>query len=557
MFPVPPIRPDEPLGLPGINENRATNLNIAFTLDKHAVPANFPFWLWNAQAMRYYEGWRWFDGTILSEKRTSGKDKEVLKYPLRINSVRNFSRKHASILLGEENFDSPQPLVRSIVRPRNPITGHGEFTEEEKDLALMSQNIVNEVWLGSNGRALQMENAILSQFLGGCVFQVKWEPDLAETQPIPISIKNIMPDFFLPVWRTDDYWNLLEAFVIYRIPEIVAERAYGRKPTNQVAGWVTYCEHWTADSYSIYLEGEPIHAKATKRTKAVTFKDVPNPFGFVPFVYIPHIREGNFYGSSIVDDVQGLIREINARSADIGDAIHLNIHRHRFVSDVNTGADSKPKNLGGGVTAINLGSTNPVTKVQPAITTENPPSMDEGLTGFPERLWKQLLREASMGDIAFGEDEGSQRSALTLAFRMWPSTAHARMERAFWTDGLNQIARYILRMVAVQQEELDVSLPKDWERKLTFAQDWLPQIPRDREQQVNEVILRFQAGLISPQRALEMLGDTQYIEEELNLIKDWLSFQASLAAPAAGPGGDKAGAETDVTTPVVTDSMKD
>lgn len=80
-------------------------------------------------------------------------------------------------------------------------------------------------------------------------------------------------------------------------------------------------------------------------------------------------------------------------------------------------------------------------------------------------------------------------------------------------------------------------------------------IPRDREQQVNEIILRFQAGLISPERALQMFGDIEYIPEEIEQIREWLLFQSRLGtADVKGSQGDE-GAETRLVEPAVSDGL--
>lgn len=549
--------------LPGVDDRRSPN-TVVFQIDEKHVPTSFPMALWAMQTARYFEYWSWFNGQTLNEKQEIGTDgKTRMKYPLGINPVRNFARKHAAILLGEEAFDTPYPLVKTVVTPKPSVTdvevddqdqAKTTVNSDDKKWAQISQNIVNNVWAQSNGRALQMENAVLSQFLGGCIFQLSWEPWRKDEYEIPIFIKNIPPDFFLPVWRTDDYFDLLEAFVVYRIPSHVARELYGYE--GQAHTYVTYCEHWTRTKYSIYLDGQPI---SSGRTGAeFLYKDVPNPFGIVPFVYIPHAREGNFYGSSIVEDIRGLVRELNARAADLGDSIKDTVHRKRYTRDLSV--DPKPKQLDRGVFAINLGNTNITTKAQPDVWTEDPPVLSDGLASFPGYLWSQLLREGQMGDIAFGEDEGSQRSALTLAFRMWPSTAHARTERTFWTDGLNAIAKMILKMCVVKSRELKLALPPDLLRRVQLSQDWLPQIPRDREQQVNEVVLRFQAGLLSPQKALEMLGDVRDIEAEIELIKDWQTFQASLQVQQEpgqnGESGASGGtAETQITSPIATSGL--
>lgn len=539
--------------LPGLEDRRSPNAASIIALDEKHVPSTFPINIWAAQTARYMEYWRWFNGDILNEERARTKEgKKILKYPLGINPVRNFARKHAALLLGEETFDTPQPLVKSLCTPRNPLNGSLGFDDDERKLALLSQNIINAVWADSNGRALQTENATLSQFLGGSVFQVTWQPQRKKDVQIPIIVQNVMPDFFLPIWQSNDPWSLLEAFVVYRIPNYVAKELYGEP--NSTAGWSTYCEHWTRNNYSIYLNGTPVTSNFYGPTE--TYLNKQNPFGFVPFVYIPHLREGNFYGSSMVEDLRGLTREFNARSADVADAIRDSVHRKRYVRDLN--GDPKPKLLDekGEVRAINLGSTNPATKAVPDVFTEDPPQLPESVAGFTNTLWGQLLREGQIGDIAFGEDEGSQRSALTLAFRMWPSTAHSRMERTYWTDGLNQLSRYILKICNVKSADLPgINIPDDFGARLQFAQDWKPMIPRDREQQVNEVILRFQAGLLSPEKGLVMLADIDYIPEEIERIREWLTFQAGLGATDVKGSQGGEGANTVLQEPKASSGM--
>jgi len=515
----------------GINEKRAPITHAIVNVNTEHVPNSFNMALWQEQAARYHKYWSWFDGTLLSETRSQSTDGEdILKYPLGINPIRNFARKHATVLMGEETFDSPHPLVKTKVSPKPLLAKDQEFTKDDKILAQLAQNIINTVWVDSKGRGKQVENATLSQFLGGCVFQLSWMPQKSDEMQIPIMIKNIMPDFFLPVWTSDDYWNLLEAFVVYRIPARVAELEYGFERSNKM-GWVTYCEHWTKKQYSLYLNGEPI--KSDFAGKEITYDQQENPFGFVPFVYIPHLREGTFWGHGHVEDVEGLVKELNARYADIGDAIRDSVHRKRYTRDLSS--DPRTRKIDVDTMAVDIGMTNITTKAKPDIWTEDPPQLSEGVVTLPESLWKQTMREGNIGDIAFGEDEGSQRSALTLAFRMWPITSHSRIERTFWTDGLNTIAKFILKMVQIKtlqipfMKKLELEIPDDFLLRLSFSQDWLPQIPRDREQLISEIILRSQSGLLSAETALKMFGDVEYVEEEIKLIKEWLAFKASLS----------------------------
>lgn len=515
-------------------------------MSKDKAPPLFPLAVWEYHAQRYYDYWRWFNGEIFAERRST-ENAEILKYPLSINPIRNFARKHASMVIGEEAMDSPQPLIKPVVTPLPVLDGSDMTGEQEKRLALVAENIVQEVWSQSNGRSLQMENATLQQFLGGSVWKVSWQPWRSKEFRIPIFVENVIPDFFLPVHEANNFYNLLEAYVVYRIPAHVAKEQYGAKGVSD--GWVIYVEHWTRHNYSVYIDGQPLTSSYTGVLQ--TYSKLKNPFGFVPFVYVPHLREGNFYGASIVDDMRGLAKEYNSRMADLGDAIRDSVHRERYASNI-TG-NAKPLNLDRdkGITAINLGVSNPAIKAEPKVWTEDPPMLSDGLTNMPAQVWTQLMREGSVSDVSFGEDEGSQRSGMTLLLRMWPTISHARAERIFMAEGLNQVAKYILAIATIKRKEIKVPIivPDDFYHRIQISQDWLPMVPRDRETVVNEVVLRVQAGLMSPEHALEVLGDVPYIQEELKRIKDWMEFQSKLQQSATEIAGAGQGAQSETPQP--------
>jgi hypothetical protein len=510
--------------VPGIADRRAPVIG-GWNIDPKHLPKSFPYYLWRDQQARYYDYWSWYTGEALTDMIESKDGGEPIeRYPLHINPIRNFAHKHAAVLLGEDVFNTPSPLVKTVATPLQDLSGIEGFKEEDRRLAMLTQNIVNEVWTMSKGRSLQTENAILTQFLGGCVFQATWEPWRKDLR-IPIVVKKVVPDYFLPIWEEGNPWNLLEGYVVYRTPRAVAEAQHGLPTTNSASGYSIYVEHWTRFNYSIFLDGVPLTSKFSG--KKITYDNLENPFGFVPMVYIPHIRTGNPYGESIVEDTRGITKELNARAADKGDYLRDAVHRKYFATDVVKAPEALAfKKLG--FTAINLGATSAVTKATPAITTIEPPPLPEGIAGMTDEIWNQALRAGNMGGIAFGEDEGSQRSALTLAFRMWPTVSHAGQERGFWNDGLSTFASYILQMVQIKQGELKVQLPDDWQHRIQLSQQFSPAVPRDREQQVDEVIRRFQAGLISPEAALTALGDVDYIQQEIAQIREWLEFQSEL-----------------------------
>lgn len=523
---------------PGIDHQR-TAIGSALITDKDQLEKlGLPITLWEEQTARYMDYWAWFTGARLDEAKGETKNgQKVSKFPLRINSVRNFARKHAALLFGEHP-NSPQPFVQTKIKPAFALYSDDEDDppDEMKDRGRFLEALVNQVWLQSDGRTIQQENGLLSQFLGGCAFQIKYQPWRKDLL-IPIRIESIIPDYILPIWQSDDYYRLSECWIVYRISAQNIKAQHGITPVNTDRQWVTYVEHWTREKYSIYIDGEPLRASyripGEKESINRVYKDLPNPFGFVPIVYIPRLREGSFYGPSIVPDIAGLVLELNGRMSDVGTIIMQTAHR-KWIGRNITG-NIKPKDFANGEEYNDLGMQNPAVNNPPELWPEDPPTLSNYITEFNKILWDQLLREANLTPIAFGEDEGSQRSALTLAIRFWPTTVIARMQRTFWEAGLNQLARYILDMIAVWMEQdrtanVGGKRIKRYEyREYTLRQDWLPIVPRDREQLVNEVVLLGGGKQqMSTYRGLETLGDVEDIQEELDRIREEQEFDAKL-----------------------------
>jgi Phage portal protein, SPP1 Gp6-like len=503
------------------------------------LPGSFPYKQWQEQSSKYAEHWAWFNGDHLGVAESQGKGgDELQKFPLHINVIRTQARKHAQVLFGEAP-DSPVPLVKPLITPKTPLDD-ADPSEEDQKLARLCQNVTNEVWMQSSGRAIQMENGVLSQFLGGNVFQLTYQPQRTDLI-VPLVIKNVRPDFFLPVWSNDNYWELLEAWVLYYIPTPIAQKQYGSDSTS-IYGLSIYMEHWTPTNFSITVDFKPITqtwttvngiGQTTQETRTYN-EDNPNPFGFVPFVYIPHQREGSLYGTSHVEDMAGLIEEYNLRMSDTGIAVLNQVEQQRWGTDLPS--DIRQRQIGN-VVINDIGRTTPNAKGSPQVTKENTNVITDSMINYNKMIWNQILREGYMAGTMFGEDEGSQRSALTLAFRMWPVTAHTRSERNFWTEGMNTIDWMILRMMATLTQTRPINkitIPKDVQRRLTISQDWHPQIPRDREELVNEIVLRSQTGHLSLETAINKYGDIKNPDEEVAKIHADREFDAQLTANAQG-----------------------
>lgn len=531
--------------LKGIEEKRSYASTAAAIITDGDMPEDFPFHLWTEQSIRYMEYWAWFTGARLSSDTGTTKDgKTVSKFPLQINLIRTAVRKSA-YLVGGEAPDNPAPVIKANVKPKRSLY-EDEVPEDKKKTAKFYTNIINEIWEQSNGNSIIYENLTLSQFLGGCYFKYEYVPPQVRPElRIPIVVKKIIPDFVMPIWDTENEFRLNEVWIVYRISKVAAKREYGVDIENM---WGNYVEHWTKDKYSIHIDNKPLVAKYTTPYGGevkIDYGNQTNPFGFVPVVYSPRLREGNFYGSSIVPDIAALTLEYNGRFADVGTLVHRLAAKHWFGRNIS--GNPKPKKLTNGVWYVDLGMQNPSINNPPEVWAEEPSEVSTTLIQFNESINNEFKRQSSLTDVAFGEVDGTQRSGETLKSLMWPAVAVVRPQRANLSTAKSNGDAMALDMLAIkgvkiEGVQVELMATKDYK----VQQDWFPILPKDREATVTEVATLSGAERMSIHQSLVQTGlDIDDIEEEEKRIKEEIEWKAELEKPpepidnGGSSGGDK------------------
>jgi len=465
----------------------------------------FPYSEYAERLKVYTENEGWYSGTALdATKDREGSDVEL--YPVKINPLKSGVQKHAFSLFGEvEEDDNP------LVSPKFIFT-----SDAQKKLADKAEDVLSQVWWESNGRAIQWQNGGVSQIYGGCIFKLTYDPfDTLRSIPLRIDIPH--PKYFIGVPQSSDMFRLREAWIVKPITQQEAkENGYtlGFSSSDEVP-WLI--EHWTNLKYNVWINTQSVQRYSG--TEWVPVSDGTNPFGFVPVVYIPHIRIDGFYGENMFDHVRGIIKELNLRVADFGDAVNADAHAYMAMRNVQGSPDVKT--LAPNVNAINLGNALALAGNEsvPDLWDLRKERASEAMATLVDSLYDQYRRDAFIPKVADGEDEGSQRSGLTLAMRMLSLLWHTQTERVFWTSGLNLLNRMALRILAIKEPDTGITIEH---ASLRMKQDWSPVLPRDREMLVNEVVARMSAKIISPETAFDIFGDVQDADEEKKAILDFI-----------------------------------
>lgn len=466
--------------------------------------SGFPYNEYAAKQSEYEELAGWFSGDALDEEQTQG-DKQVPIYPLKINPIRTSCLKHAYALFGE----FPDDITSALVLPRVI-----KDKDQDKQLADDIEDALEDIWYKSSGTAIQMEAGVLSQIYGGCVFKVAWYGkggiDLGE-----LKIEKVHPKHFVGIPYDNDFFRLKKAWVIRSISAQTALEDYSIRLGTE-KGW--YIEEWTETEYSITVNSEPVVYDIMDERKVAKG---PNPFGFVPFVYIPHQRSGSFWGDPLItESAIGIVKEINLRKADAGDATSDQSHGMLVMRNVK--GSPQLRKLANGQQVVDLGVSQSLSgqDLQPDLFAVSRSSLTESVMRLNNALEYDIRRDMFVPAVAEGEDEGSQRSAATLVMRMWPLTSHVKSERAYWNAGLNVLNRMLLSMMAKKKQ---YNITKN-HLKAQLRSKWHPTLPRDRQAFMEELVARMGVNLGSPQHLLSLAGDAEDIELVMQEMRDWLKY---------------------------------
>mgnify|MGYP001038044895 CR=1 FL=1 len=487
----------------------------------------FPLEVYNRQIDTYDKCESWFSGDALDKQASAGKTKDL--YPLKINPLISTVLKHAYILFGEVSNNS-KPLVYPKIIPHNS-------TKEAKNLAKEAEEALYTVWWENTGRSLMMENGIISQIYGGCVFRATYVP--WETwRVIPIRIERIHPKSFVGRPSAGDMFRLQQGWLISHMSTNEARKwGYTGDENNP-----TYVEYWDKEERKAWLNKDeakfPVAIPDQDKNKYGL--NAPNDFGFVPLVYIPHIRMGGFYGTNAIDHLVGLIKELNLRFGDFGDAVNDDSHTPLAMTNVN--GTPQQRKIASGVTVLDLGSSASVTgnEKDPNIKEIGRAKASPSMQNLLGELIKQYRRDSFVPAVAEGEDEGSQRSALTLATRFWPLTSHAGMERVFFGDGLDVFNAYLLRMMAARK----LHGITEEHTKMRMKQSWAPLLPRDREAEVQEWGIRASNDIASIEHLIDLSRDVDDAKTERENILKWRKDMTQVEADAKAKAAQKYPAPT-------------
>jgi hypothetical protein len=159
---------------------------------------------------------------------------------------------------------------------------------------------------------LDFDTELDAAVLGDGAYKVTWDSDQRRVRITAPDVQGLFA-----WWAGDDVSRIWRVCSRYTLDADTAQQLYGLRPsrartrTSARMPGVEIVESWTATEFELWADGARIDAR-------------PNPYGFIPFVIYPNIREPKkFWGQSDLPPIKKPVRELNRALSQLSMILEL------------------------------------------------------------------------------------------------------------------------------------------------------------------------------------------------------------------------------------------
>ena len=388
----------------------------------------------------FYNGIQWLGNRRRGEQRIT------------INYAKAFVEKATSYLMSGLNF-----AVDTV-----------DDSPEAKERARKAEETLYEVYHSNNLEQLDFDTELDTAILGDGCFKVTWD---SEEQRIRVSAPDVQGLYAW--WVGDDVSRVWRVASRYQLSADEAELLYGVSNGRKES---TVVEVWTTRDFELWIDNDLLRQK-------------PNPYGFIPFVIYPNLREPKkFWGVSDIAAIKESARELNRAMSQLSTILELSGNPIAVLENVEEAADIA---------------------VQPGAVWELPEKARAYLldllqgggvrlhVDYIDLIYRTLHDLSESPRTAFG-DNRSGLSGVALEMELHPLLQKVRRKRLIRTAAYKKRNEMILRIL---EQKTGVSYSPYRSRVI-----WGPVLPQDRGRLVSEEQILVGAGIHSRRRAMEELG---------------------------------------------------
>lgn len=409
----------------------------------------------------FYNGLQWFPDR-------SGRRR---KRQLTFNYIKVFVDKVTSYLMSGVNFAVDPADASSSLCSRTSL--------EAKERARRAEEALYDVYESNNLGQLDFDTELDTAILGDGCFKITWD---AGEGRIRVSAPDVQGIYAW--WVGDDVTRVWRVASRYQLSADEVELLYGVK--SQRKSGSTVVEVWTASDFELWIDNVLYEAK-------------PNPYGFIPFVIYPNLREPKrFWGASDIPPLVEPARELNRALSQLSMILELSGNPIAVLENVEEAQDIA---------------------VQPGAVWEIPERAKAYLldllqgggvrlhVDYIDLLYRTLHDLSESPRTAFGDNQRGL-SGIALEMELHPLLQKVRRKRLIRTAVYKRRNEMILRIL---EQRTGVSFSPYRSRII-----WGPVLPQDRSRLVADERVLVDAGIHSRRTAMDNLGiedpDAEYAQ---------------------------------------------
>jgi hypothetical protein len=339
---------------------------------------------------------------------------------------------------------------------------------EAQDAARRAERALYRVHRENGLGQLDFETEIDCAILGDACYKVSWD---AATKSVRVTVPDIQGIY---AWRQGDHgsrvWRVASK---YRLTADETQALHQVKARGRDAAVV---EVWTDQEFDLWVDGDLVDRK-------------PNPYGFIPFVIYPNVREPKqFWGTSDLAQIIEPQRELNRAMSQLSRILELSGNPIAVLENVEESEDI----------AVRPGAVWNIPEDAKAYLLDL--LQGGGLRlhiDYINLLYRTLHDVSESPRAAFG---GTERdlSGVALEMEMQPLLQKVRRKRAIRTDAYDRRSRMILRLL----ERYGGDDFGDCQPRVV----WGPLLPRDTQKLVANEQTLVQGGIHSRRTAMIQVG---------------------------------------------------
>jgi len=353
----------------------------------------------------------------------------------------------------------------------------GEGTDELKARTRSAEQLLRQVYEDNNLQQLDYETEIDAAVLGDGCYKVIWDTD---EKRIRITAPDVSGVYAW--WLGDDTSRVWRIASRYTLTQDEIQLLYGRAIEKKQA---IITEVWTAKTFDLFLDNDSMESK-------------PNPYGFIPFVIFPNLREPKkFWGSSDIPSLIQPQRELNRALSQLSRILELSGNPIAVLENIASAEDIK---------------------VQPGALWTIPEDAKAYLLDllqgggirlhidYIDLLYRALHDVSEMPRAAWG---GTERdlSGTALNIELGSLVQKVTRKRTIRTNAYHQRNDIILKLAEKYMGESF--------EQINHRVVWGPVLPQDAARQAQNEQLLVQAGVHSRRTAMDEMG-VQDPDEEFN-----------------------------------------